>query len=222
MSHTDMSAIAADISGIRAKDLISSEAKYHSSCYQAFVHIIYETDETVSNSTETTANDHDKVYETVYSFCEALISEPRVIEFKEVRNVLSEEADRLGVEITQYDHKKLLRLVSKKFEELVFLNHQHNNVLVYPSTLKLETVELKRDAANQTSLDKDSETVINAAKILNEKIKYHPHAMAWPPEEKDLGPDNVPDFIPKLLDTFVPPLYHLNSLIGAIMGSVII
>ena len=76
---------------------------------------------------------------------------------------------------------------------------------MYPSTLKLETVELKRDAANQTSLDKDSETVINAAKILNEKIKYHPHAMAWPPEEKNLGPDNVADFIPKLLDTFVPP-----------------
>ena len=100
MSHTDMSRYA-DISGIRAKDLMSSEAKYHSSCYQAFVHIIYETDETVSNSTETTANDHDEVYETVYSFCEALVSEPRVIEFKEVRNVLSEEADRLGVEITQ-------------------------------------------------------------------------------------------------------------------------
>ena len=35
-------------------------------------------------------SDHDKVYEAVYSFCEALISEPRVIEFKEVRN----EADK--------------------------------------------------------------------------------------------------------------------------------
>ena len=51
-------------------------------------------------------------------------------------------------------------------------------------------------------MDKDSETVINAAKILNEKIDYHPHAMAWPPEEKDLGPDKAVDFIPKLLDTF--------------------
>ena len=66
----------------------------------------------------------------------------------------------------------------------------------------VENFELKRDAANQTSLDKDSETVINAAKILNEKINYHPHAIAWPPEEKDLGPDKVVDFIPKLLDTF--------------------
>ena len=84
--HSDMSAIAADISGICAKDLISSEAKCLSSCYKTFVHITYETDETASNST--TANDHDKVYKAVYSFCEALISEPRVIEFKEVWNVL--------------------------------------------------------------------------------------------------------------------------------------
>ena len=137
--HTDMSAIAADISGICAKDLISSEAKYHSSCYKAFVHIIYETDETASNSSETVANGHDKVYEAVYSFCEALILEPRAIEFTEVRNVLSEEADRLGVELTQSHYKNLLRLVSKKFEQLVLLNYQHNNVLVYPSTLKLDT-----------------------------------------------------------------------------------
>ena len=43
---------------------------------------------------------------------------------------------------------------------------------MYPTTLKLHTVvvenvELKRDAANLTSFDKDSETVMNAAKILN-------------------------------------------------------
>ena len=74
-------------------------------------------------------------------------------------------------------YKNLLRLVSKKFEQLMFLNYQRNNVLVYPSALKLEAVvvenfELKKE---------DLETVINTAKILNEKIKYHPHAMACPP-----------------------------------------
>ena len=39
-----MSSIAAEISGICAKYLISSEARYHSSCYNAFVRIVYETD----------------------------------------------------------------------------------------------------------------------------------------------------------------------------------
>ena len=38
-----MSYIAAEISGIGAKDLISSEARYHSSCRNAFVRIVYET-----------------------------------------------------------------------------------------------------------------------------------------------------------------------------------
>ncbi|CAB3994854.1 Hypothetical predicted protein [Paramuricea clavata] len=202
-----MSAIAANISGICAKDLISSEGKYHSSCYKAFVHIIYETDEAVNNPTEAMGNNNGEVYEAVYSFCEALISNPRVVEFKEVRNVLSDEADKLGVVVTQSQYKNLLRLISNKLEQLVFLNYQQNKVLMYPSTLKLETVvvenfELKSEVANQTSLDENSKTVINAAKILNEKIKYHPRAMAWPPEETDLGIDKVADCVPELLDTF--------------------
>ncbi|CAB4007602.1 Hypothetical predicted protein [Paramuricea clavata] len=202
-----MSAIAANISGICAKDLISGEAKYHSSCYKAFVHIMYETDEAVNNPTEAMGNNNGEVYEAVYSFCEALISNPRVVEFKEVRNVLSDEEDKLGVVVTQSQYKNLLRLISNKFEQLVFLNYQQNKVLMYLSTLKLETVvvenfELKSDVANQTSLDENSKTVINAAKILNEKIKYHPRAMAWPPEEKDLGIDKVADCVPELLDTF--------------------
>jgi hypothetical protein len=179
-----MSAIAANMSGICAKDLISSEAKYHSSCYKAFVHIMYETDEAVNNPTEAMGNNNGEVYEAVYSFCEALISNP-----KEVRNVLSDEADKLDVVVTQSQYKNLLRLLSNKFEQLVFRNYQQNNVLMYPSTLKLETVvvenfELKSDVANQTSLDENSKTVINAAKILNEKIKYHPRAMACPPRRK--------------------------------------
>ena len=47
-------------------------------------------------------------------------------------------------------------MVSNKFKELVFFNYRQINVLVYPSTLKVESlvidnVELKRDlnAANQ-------------------------------------------------------------------------
>ena len=44
------------------------------------------------------------------------------------------------MEITQSDYKNLLRLVSKKFEQLVFLNYQHNNVLF---ELKCVSLHLK-------------------------------------------------------------------------------
>mgnify|MGYP001792867773 CR=1 FL=1 len=39
-----MSSVAAEICGVCAKYLISSEARYYSSCYNAFVRILYETD----------------------------------------------------------------------------------------------------------------------------------------------------------------------------------
>ena len=32
---------------------------------------------------------------------------------------------------------------------------------------------------------------MNAAKVLNEKIKNHSVEMLWPPEEKDLGSNNI-------------------------------
>ena len=39
--NTDMSEVARDVIGICAKDLISSEAKYHASRHKRFVRIIY-------------------------------------------------------------------------------------------------------------------------------------------------------------------------------------
>ena len=37
----------------------------------------------------------------MYSFFETLLSSPRIIEFKEIRKVLENEAERLGVAVTQ-------------------------------------------------------------------------------------------------------------------------
>ena len=100
-------------------------------------------------------------------------------------------------------------MVSNKFKELEFINYQQNKVLVYPSNLKMESLmidnfELQSDLnrANQTSLGGDPKTVINAEKVLNEKIKNHSIEMPWPPEEKDLGSNNVAEYIPELLDIF--------------------
>ena len=95
-------------------------------------------------------------------------------------------------------------MVSNKFKELEFINYQQNKVLVYPSNLKMESLmidnfelqsNLKR--ANQTSLGGDPKTVMNAEKVLNEKIKNHSIEMPWPPEEKDLGSNNVAEYIPE-------------------------
>ena len=206
-----MSCIATEISGICAKDLIlSNEAKY-TTCYNAFVRIMHKNDKATESSTETSANNHgvDEACEAVYAFCETVISNPRVIEVKEIRKVLADEAERLGVAVTQFQFENLLRMVSNKFKELELISYQQNKVLVYATSLKTESLLIGNlvlqsdlNRANQTSLGDDSKTVMNAAKVLNAKIKNHSVEMPWPPEEKDLGSNNVAEYIPELLDIF--------------------
>ena len=179
----------------------------------AFVRIMHKNDKATESSTETSGHNHgiDEAYEAVYAFCETVISNPRVIEFKEIRKLLADEAERLEVAVTQSQYKNLLRMISSKFKELEFINYQQNKVLVYPCNLKIESLmididnfELQSDLnrAYQTSLGGDSKTVMNAAKVLNEKIKNHSVEIPWPPKEKDLSSNNVAEYIPELLDIF--------------------
>ena len=44
----------------------------------------------------------------------------------------------MGIEILQSDYKNLIRKISNRFEELKFVQKSPNNVLVYPSTIKIE------------------------------------------------------------------------------------
>ena len=123
--------------------------------------------------------------------------------------------------VTQSQYKNLLRMISNKFKELEFINYQQNKVLVYPSHLKIESLmididnfELQSDLnrAYQTSLGGDSKTVMNAAKVLNEKIKNYSVEIPWPPKEKDLSSNNVADYNPELLDIFCTILLSSQAL----------
>ena len=51
---------------------------------------------------------------------------------------MSDEAQKMGIEILQSDYKNLIRRISNKFEELKFVQKSANNVLVYPSTIKIK------------------------------------------------------------------------------------
>ena len=44
----------------------------------------------------------------------------------------------MGIEILQSDYKNLKRKISNRLEELKFVQKSPNNVLVYPSTIKIE------------------------------------------------------------------------------------
>ena len=103
---------------------------------------MHKNDKATESSTETSTNNHwtDEAYEAVYAFVETVISNPRVIEFQEIRKVLADEVERLGVAVTQSQYKNLLRMASNKFKDLEFINYQQNKLLVYPSNLKIESL----------------------------------------------------------------------------------
>ena len=90
--NTAMSEVARDVIGICAKDLISSEAKYHASCYKRFVRIIYSNTNEGQRSDETDCP-LQPVYEAVYCLCEDLIAHPE--EYKVAKELFLNKASDL-------------------------------------------------------------------------------------------------------------------------------
>ena len=88
------------------------------------------------------------LYDSIFSFCEDLIAEPKVIEFREIQKVMSDKANELGISVSQSQYKNLLRSVSNKFQELEFINYQLNKVLVYPCTLKIKNLIVENSNFN--------------------------------------------------------------------------
>ena len=205
---TEMSDIAKEVLGISAKDLISSEAKYHGSCYKSFLRIMSKSDQTIVNDSPKDNSGIDSVYETVYQFCQELINSSKIIEFKEIRKIMQEESKIQGLEIPLSDYNNLIRKLSNKFEELRFIHQEHNKVLVFPATLKVEdlvseyyNLKCELDSLNKTQND-DERAVINVAKKINAEIKSLVSPMSWPPKEQDLLPEKTSLYIPHLLDIF--------------------
>ena len=76
---------AQEVLGLCSKDLISSEAKYHATCYKNFVRVIYQSKESKSSGLENDKDELDDVCYTVFEFCFDLIKSPRVVEFKVIQ-----------------------------------------------------------------------------------------------------------------------------------------
>ena len=122
------------------KDLISREAKYHAICYKNFVRVIDQSKESKGSSLENDNDELDDVYDMVFEFCSDLIKSPRVVESKMIRKIMSDEAQKMAIEIPQSDYKNLIRKISNRFEELQFVQKFPKNVLVHPSTIRKKSL----------------------------------------------------------------------------------
>ena len=215
--NTDMSEVARDVIGICTKDLISSEAKYHASCYKSFVRIIYSGGNEGQRSNETDCP-LQPVYEAVYCLCEDLIACPDIIEYKAVKELFLNKASELGVTVTESHKKNLMRKLSTKFPEINFITYQYNKVLMYPNSLAINKVvldffELKTELESlKGSRDDNEKNVVKTALLINNEIKDLEPQMSWPPKEDDLKPSRANHYIPYLLDVFLTVLISGKSL----------
>ena len=215
--NTAMSEIAREVIGICAKDLISSEAKYHASCYKSFVRIIYSSSNEGQRSNEKECP-LQPVYEAVYSLCEDLIASPKVIEYRVAKELFLNKASELGITVTESDKKNLMRKLSNLFPEINFLTYQYNKVLMYPNTLTIDKAvldffEFKTELESLKGTESDDEkNVIKTARLLNKEIKDLDPQMSWPPKDDDLKPDRTDDYIPHLLNVFLTVLISGKSL----------
>ena len=139
--NTAMSEVAQEVIGICAKDLISSEAKYHASCYKSFVRIIYSNTDEGQRSNETDCP-LQPVYEAVYCFCEDLIAYPEIIEYKVVKELFLNKVSELGATVLESHKKNLMRKLSNIFPENNLITYQYSKVLMYPNTLAIDKVAL--------------------------------------------------------------------------------
>ena len=109
------------------------------------------------------------VYDSVHEFCEKLIKSSRIVEFKEIRKLMQDEANKRGIEIPQSDNNNLIRKLSTKFEELRFVHQEHNKVLVFSAALKKEALVYEYHSL-KSKLD-----TLNKIKVMTKRMQY-----VWP------------------------------------------
>ena len=135
--------VAQQVLAVCTKDLISSEAKYHASCYKLFVKIIYSDEDNENVNEKEDQDEMMNIYDADYAFCEHLLEFPRVIEFKTIRKIIMDEASKLNVNIPESHHKNLVRKISVTFKYLNFVHYQHNKVFMYQTSLKMEDMVIQ-------------------------------------------------------------------------------
>lgn len=210
---TELNSVAKNVLSLCSKDLISSEAKYHGSCYKSFVRVCYSYSDDVSMTVSKPANNEerkfDSVYQSVYKFCGELLENPKVIDLQLIKNLMHDEASNLDFEMPQSHCKNIVRKLSSRFQDqLHFVHVTNKTILVYPHSLTInelvrENYKCKAELESLKALnDKQFKDIIKVARKLNSDITSLQPQMSWPPKVQDLRPCNVSNYIPQSLKLF--------------------
>lgn len=204
---------ASRILGICSKDLVASEAKYHSSCRRDFML----STKGISKSVCAREDEYDLIEElgfnSVIDFCHKLEFEPKVVELESVRNIMSQEYESNGMEWKENDRKNFIRKLTTKCPSINCVHVSRNRKLLYPNTLSVESLvlennSLKTELENLRNATKRDQVLIMSGEIIQQDIRSLSVKMSWPPEDEDLTMESVVHYIPCSLNTFLSTLFE--------------
>ena len=198
---------------VMSKDLISSEAKYHKSCYKVYVRTNYVQPANESDTRNQEENDYKRIesqaFESIIEYCIDLIEQPRLVEFIEVRAILTDELEKNGHQATEATKKNLKRKILSTIQRINLYSLPNGRLIMYPSSLTFEMlikeiISMKEEIKVLKGVSLQEKTVINSALLLRSEIKEMKGTISWPPAESDLTISKVT--VGKFLMSFLKTL----------------
>ena len=204
------------ILSICSEDLISSEAKYHKSCYKGFV-CITQLPKNVNIDIDDIRScvNLELLTSSLQYLGDDLNRNMKVIELSEFKKMLKSELEKVGYILPDPFYKNLRRILSNKFPNFEIIEVHKNKTLVYDKNMKMEDVsrhhyELQEQLRSLLQGNNIS-TLIKAALSLNKAIKGNTHVMPFPPSEHDLTYEKLVNYIPENLCLFPSTLLSGKS-----------
>ena len=189
---------------ITAKDLIASEAKYHTSCYRQYTRV----------KMEQNIGDYGKdanYYEVAEneSFLELLdfwlnvVEFPTVIKFRDLVDLMETAMKKRGEDLSISSKKNMRKKLERRFTDRNFQSID-STLYVYPSSLTqshilTELVRVTNALKKTKSFDE----------IIRNELKNTRDTMPWPPTPKDLTKENIE--ASHLVDIFLNKLLFGSS-----------
>ena len=199
------------ILSIASEELITKEARYHTSCY---------SDYTRPEKDKPTENDNiklDILKDIIYNLLN--LTNEKFVLYKTVKDRYINLLNNYNIDTTNCT-KNLKRSIERNFERIKVVSVK-NEVVLFEKDLKVEDVieiclSLQEQLDMYEKMTNSEKNIISSAKLIRNETKNSNYRMLWPPSTHDL---NVNNFIPPVsLNLFLTNLITSEEVNGEHRG----
>jgi len=179
-----------------SRDLVAAEGHYHRSCYRDYTRTKKKSDSSVNMGNIDSDNSADMQCESAMQSAKEelfpfirneLLLKPDVVPMTQLTSIFINNLANHGVtEVKASSKKHLRRVLEAEFKDtLLFVNDKNGRLLVYPSSLAIDTLVLKYHAVREElgilKSKTDKSAILKAALNLRQVITSQDTGYEWPP-----------------------------------------